>query len=65
MNYSRAFGLHTISALALYNQSKDYYISGAYEDIPRTYVGLVGRVTYDWNNRYISEFNIGLRNKLI
>lgn len=58
-NYNRAFGNHTISALALYNQSKQYYISGAYEDIPRTYVGLVGRVTYDWNNRYIAEFNVG------
>ena len=59
LNYNRAFGLHTISALALYNQSKEYYISGAYSDIPRTYVGLVGRLTYDWNNRYIAEFNIG------
>ena len=59
LNYNRAFGLHTVSALALYNQSKDYYISGGYSDIPRTYVGLVGRVTYDWNNRYIAEFNIG------
>ncbi len=59
LNYSRAFGQHTISALALYNQSKNYYIAGAYEDIPRTYVGLVGRVTYDWSNRYIAEFNIG------
>ncbi len=59
LNYSRAFGAHTISALALYNQSKEYYISGNYSDIARTYVGLVGRVTYDWNNRYIAEFNIG------
>ena len=59
VNYSRAFGQHTVSALALYNQSKDYYISGNYPDIPRTYVGLVGRITYDWNNRYIAEFNIG------
>ncbi len=59
VNYNRAFGDHTISALALYNQSKEYYISGAYSDIPRTYVGLVGRVTYDWKNRYIAEFNIG------
>jgi len=58
-NYNRAFGKHTVSALALYNQSKEYYISGAYSDIPRTYVGLVGRLTYDWNNRYIAEFNIG------
>ena len=59
LNYSRSFGAHTISALALYNQSKEYYISGDYSDIPRTYVGLVGRITYDWNNRYMAEFNFG------
>ncbi len=59
LNYNRSFGLHTITALALYNQSKEYYISGDYSDIPRTYVGFVGRVTYDWNNRYMAEFNFG------
>ena len=59
LNYSRSFGLHTVSALALYNQSKEYYISGDYSDIPRTYVGFVGRVTYDWNNRYMAEVNFG------
>ncbi len=57
-NWNRSFGLHSLSALALYNQSKTYYPS-TYSDIPRGYVGLVGRVTYDWNNRYMAEFNIG------
>ena len=60
LNYNRSFGEHSVSALALYNQSKEYYYgSSEYNDIPRTYVGLVGRVTYDWNNRYMAEFNIG------
>ena len=59
LNYNRSFGLHTITALALYNQSKEYYISGDYSDIPRTYVGFVGRITYDWNNRYMAEVNFG------
>ncbi|MBR2097704.1 MAG: TonB-dependent receptor [Prevotella sp.] len=59
LNYSRSFGLHTISALALYNQSKEYYIKGDYSDIARTYVGFVSRVTYDWNNRYMAEVNFG------
>ena len=60
LNYNRSFGAHTITALALYNQSKDYYYgSNEYSDIPRTYVGFVGRVTYDWNNRYMAEFNFG------
>lgn len=58
LNYRRVFGDHTVSALALYNQSKEYYPS-TYSDIPRTYVGFVGRVTYDYANRYMAEFNIG------
>lgn len=58
LNYSRTFGGHTFGALFLYNQSKEYYPK-EYSDIPRGYVGLVGRVTYDWQNRYMAEFNIG------
>ena len=57
-NYNRTFGLHTITALALYNQSESYYPS-SYSDIRHGLVGFVGRVTYDWNNRYMAEFNIG------
>lgn len=58
LNYSRSFGDHTVSGLVLYNQSKEYYPK-TYSDIPHGYVGLVGRATYDWKNRYMAEFNIG------
>jgi len=59
-NYSRVFGKHTVNALMLYNQSKQYYYSyTSYPDVPRSYVGLVGRVTYDYANRYMAEFNMG------
>lgn len=57
-NYSRSFGQHSVSALLLYNQSRRYYPS-SYSDIPTGYVGLVGRVTYDWSHRYMIDFNIG------
>lgn len=57
-NYNRSFGGHNVGALLLYNQSKKYYPS-QYPDIPEGYVGLVGRVTYDWMNRYMAEFNVG------
>ncbi|MDE5651186.1 MAG: SusC/RagA family TonB-linked outer membrane protein, partial [Duncaniella sp.] len=57
-NYNRTFGEHSVGALALYNQSKTYYPS-EYSDIPSGYVGFVGRVTYDYDNRYMAEFNIG------
>lgn len=58
LNYNHSFGKHNVGALLLYNQSKSYYPS-TYSDIPTGYVGLVGRVTYDWNTRYMAEFNIG------
>ena len=58
LNYARSFGDHSVGALVLYNQSKEYYPS-SYSDIPRGYVGLVGRVTYDYKKRYLAEFNVG------
>jgi len=58
LNYNRTFGKNTITALALYNQSKQYYLA-SYSDVPRSYVGFVGRVTYDWANRYMAEVNFG------
>ncbi|MCD7937928.1 MAG: TonB-dependent receptor [Tannerellaceae bacterium] len=58
LNYNRKFEEHSVGALVLYNQSKTYY-PRQYTDIPSGYVGLVGRVTYDWKTRYMAEFNIG------
>ncbi len=61
-NYARSFGDHNVTALLLYNQSKEYYYGGTsavYRDVPRGYVGLVGRVTYDYKNKYMADFNIG------
>ena len=58
-DWKRDFGLHHLSALALYNQSKTYYPDSDYAGIPRGYVGLVGRVTYDYDNKYLIEGNVG------
>ncbi len=62
-NYARTFGEHNIGALALYNQSKTYYPwdsdGSLYQSIPKGYVGLVGRVTYDYATRYLLDFSIG------
>lgn len=57
-NYARTFGSHDVTALLLYNQSKYYYPSN-YEDIPHGYVGLVGRVTYNYQTKYMADINIG------
>ena len=62
-NYNRKFGQHNIGALVLYNQSKTYYPwdsdNSLYQSIPKGYVGLVGRVTYDYATKYLLDFNIG------
>ncbi len=61
-NYARSFGKHNVSALALYNQWRDPYPDANkynYPNIPRGYVGLVGRVTYDFSMRYMLDFNVG------
>jgi len=57
VDYNRTFGDHTVTALALYNQRKQY--PGGTYGIPYAYQGLVGRVTYDYKMRYLAEFNIG------
>lgn len=62
-NYTRSFGDHNVSALLLYNQSKSYYQwdsqNSMYISIPKGYVGLVARATYDWRHRYMVDVNMG------
>ena len=58
LNYNRQFGRHNVGALVLYNQSKRYYPS-SYKDIPTGYVGLVGRVTYNYAQKYLVDMNMG------
>ena len=63
LNYNRRIGQHNIGALLLYNQSKSYYPwdsdGSLYQSIPKGYVGLVGRITYDYATKYMVDFNIG------
>ena len=56
LNYARTFGLHTVTALALYQRDK---WDKASADLPYNVIGYVGRVTYDYDNRYLAEFNFG------
>jgi TonB-linked SusC/RagA family outer membrane protein len=60
LDYSRLFGNHALSALALYNMEKSYYFETSFADIPHAYLGFVGRVTYNYKKRYFGEFNIGI-----
>jgi len=63
LNYARSFGDHNVSGLLLYNQSKTYYPgdsqNNAYRSIPKGYIGLVARATYDYKHRYMLDLNMG------
>ena len=64
VNYKRDFGNHHVSALAMYNQSMTYYpFEGSspseFIGIPRSYVGLVGRATYDYKTKYLLDARVG------
>jgi TonB-linked SusC/RagA family outer membrane protein len=55
INYSRSFGSHSISALALMNrQQKNQNTQFAYLN-----EALVGRATYDYSHKYLVEVNVG------
>ncbi len=56
LNYARSFGLHTFTGLVLYQRDKWDKWSA---DLPYNVIGYVGRATYDYDNRYLAEFNFG------
>lgn len=60
INYSREFNGHSVSAMALMNRQKiDESVSGASRfDFSSYTEDWVGRVTYNWKERYLAEFNI-------
>jgi TonB-linked SusC/RagA family outer membrane protein len=58
LDYTKSFGIHNIGALLMYNQSKTYNPNLAYV-VPHGFQGLVGRATYDFNKRYLAEFDFG------
>ena len=59
-NYNHSFNnkTHNVTALLLYNQSKNYY-PDSYTDIPRGYIGVVARATYDYKMKYLLDVSMG------
>lgn len=56
LNYARKFAdLHDVTAMVLYMQNDYRYQS----DLAKRYQGVVGRVTYAYDDRYLFEFNAG------
>ena len=56
IHYNRTFGeKHNVEGLLLYMQ--DSYDSGSYQ--PYRHQGFSGRLSYNYDNRYVAEFNFG------
>lgn len=56
LEYSRTFNEHSVSGLLLGTMER--YYNGK-DELPYNYMGLVGRVTYNYSNKYLGEVNIG------
>lgn len=56
LSYNRTFGRHTVGATLV--AQRDHWESTGGE-LPYNVVGLAARATYDFDNRYFAEFNIG------
>ena len=62
VNYDRTFNnMHTVSAMLLANRREyvDYGATSSIYSLPYRRQGIAGRVTYDFGNRYLAEFNFG------
>lgn len=61
LNYDRTFNDHRVSGLFLFNQQQKllYPQSTLEAAIPYRMMGIAGRATYSWKDRYFAEFNIG------
>jgi TonB-linked SusC/RagA family outer membrane protein len=55
LNYVNTFGPHRVTGLALMNRQQQNKAAA----FPYYNEGLVGRVTYDYSNKYLLEVNIG------
>lgn len=54
LNYERRFGLHTVGGMLIYKQ-REYRT----DVLPNRNQGISGRFTYDYDHRYLAEFNFG------
>ena len=61
INYNHSFGKHDVTGMLLYNQSDrvEAFAGDFISSIPFRYMGLVGRATYAYDNKYLAEANFG------
>ncbi|MEI7501701.1 MAG: SusC/RagA family TonB-linked outer membrane protein [Paludibacter sp.] len=58
MNYNRTFGKHAITGLVLANAQK-YSNPNLQYNVPQGLMGISNRATYNYDERYLLEFNVG------
>lgn len=56
LEYNRTFSSHTLSGLFLATGERLY---DGTNQLPYNYLGLVGRLTYNYSNKYFADINIG------
>ncbi len=56
INYANGFGNHDVTGLFLYKQNQEIINN----QVPFNYVGIVGRLTYGYDQRYLAEVNFGM-----
>jgi TonB-linked SusC/RagA family outer membrane protein len=61
VNYEKRFGRNMISGLFLFNRNDHTHLSAGSSlyNLPYRRQGWAGRATYDYDNRYLVEFNFG------
>lgn len=61
INYARKIKEHDFGAMVLYNQSDrvEAFAGDFITSIPYRYMGLAGRLTYAYNDKYLAEVNFG------
>lgn len=61
VNYDRTFGDHQVTGMVLFNKSDrvEAFAGDFISSIPFRYMGLAGRVTYAFANKYLGEANFG------
>lgn len=56
IEYTNKFGLHNVGGMVLGTIERRY---DGTNQLPFNYMGLVGRTTYNYDGRYLAEFNVG------
>lgn len=61
LDYNRTFGKHDVNAMFLYNQNEnqDNMPADLFASLPQRKMGIAGRISYGYDNKYLIEGNFG------